>query len=63
MKVRIMKWNRLRRYPEHNPEDHGQEDDQQMTTRGEATMNKRKKSKPEEEGQRELTREGIKSWK
>ncbi|KAJ7756718.1 hypothetical protein B0H14DRAFT_2635052 [Mycena olivaceomarginata] len=29
----------------------------------EATTNKRKKSKPEEEGQRELTGEGIKPWK
>jgi hypothetical protein len=34
-----------------------------MTTGGEATTNKRKKSKPEEEGQRELAREGIKPWK
>jgi hypothetical protein len=34
-----------------------------MTTRGEATTNKRKKSKSEEEGQRELAGEGIKPWK
>jgi hypothetical protein len=34
-----------------------------MTTRGEATTNKRKKLKPEEEGWRELARERIKSWK
>jgi hypothetical protein len=32
-----------------------------MTTGGKATTNK--KLKPEEEGQRELTGEGIKPWK
>jgi hypothetical protein len=34
-----------------------------MTTGGEATTNKRKKSKLEEESQRELARDGIKPWK
>jgi hypothetical protein len=34
-----------------------------MTTGGEATSNKRRKLKPEEEGQRELARERIKSWR
>jgi hypothetical protein len=34
-----------------------------MMTGGKATTNKWKKSKPEEEGQRELAGEGIKSWK
>ncbi|KAJ7787549.1 hypothetical protein B0H14DRAFT_2629233 [Mycena olivaceomarginata] len=54
---------RGRRYPEHNLEGHGQEDDRWMTTRGKATTNKRKKSKLEEEGRRELAGEGIKPWK
>ncbi|KAJ7351320.1 hypothetical protein DFH08DRAFT_806045 [Mycena albidolilacea] len=52
-----------RRYPEHNPEGHGQSDDQRKRTRGEAMTNKRKKSKPEEVGRRELAGEGIKPWK
>ncbi|KAJ7800731.1 hypothetical protein B0H14DRAFT_2615918 [Mycena olivaceomarginata] len=43
-----------RRYLEHNSEGHGQEDDRQMMTGGEVTTNRRKKSKLEEEGQREL---------
>jgi hypothetical protein len=38
-------------------------DDLRMTTGGEATMNKRKKSKLEEESQRDLAGEGIKRWK
>ncbi|KAJ7692024.1 hypothetical protein B0H14DRAFT_2651835 [Mycena olivaceomarginata] len=52
-----------RRYPERNPEGHRQEDDQRMTTGGKATMNKRKKLKPEEKDQRDLIGEGIKPWK
>jgi hypothetical protein len=32
-------------------------------TRGEAMTNKRKKSKPEEEGRKELAGDGIKPWK
>jgi hypothetical protein len=34
-----------------------------MTTGGEATTNKRKKLKPEEEGRREFAGEEIKPWK
>jgi hypothetical protein len=34
-----------------------------MMTGGKATTNKRRKSKPEEEGQRELAGERIKSWR
>jgi hypothetical protein len=34
-----------------------------MTTGGKAMTNKRKKSKPDEEGRRELAGEGIKPWR
>jgi hypothetical protein len=34
-----------------------------MTIRGKTMTNKRRKLKPEEEGWRELAREGIKPWK